>query len=111
VVFFYHWTVGCKYENNNNPDLSDPMPLRQFLAETLEAAVRAVTMVILHTIVVSVIIGCAFLVEQFILLLWRGHEPAIMGVHMSEIVLGADIFLLFAFLVTASIRAILAFWR
>ena len=88
-----------------------PPPLRQFLWEIFEGGTRAVAVVIVHTIVVSVIIGCAFLVEQFILWLWKGHEPAILGVHMSELVLGADILLLCAFLGTASYRAIQAFWR
>lgn len=88
-----------------------PVPLGQFLWQTFEGGLRAVAVVIVHTIVVSVMIGSAFLVEHFILLLWKGHEPAILNVRISEIVLGFDVFLLLAFLVIASFRAILVFWR
>jgi hypothetical protein len=87
------------------------MSLREFLEETRNAGVRAIAMVVVHTIVVAAIIICAFLLEQLILLLWKGHEPAVLGVHISEIVLGADICLLIAFLGIASFRAIQAFWR
>ena len=81
------------------------MPIPSYLAEQLDSTARAVTLVVFHTIVVAVIIVCAFLIEKLILGLWAGHEPAIYGVHMSEIVLTADIGLLFAFLATASIKA------
>ena len=86
------------------------VPLRQFLWETFDGGLRAIAVVIIHAIVVSVMIGSAFLVEQFIQLLWKGHEPAVLNVHISQIVLGFDVFLLFAFLVIALIRAIQAFW-
>jgi hypothetical protein len=79
--------------------------------ETIEAAGLAVTMVVSHTVVVSIIIGCTFLVEQYILWLWNGREPSVVGVPISEVVLGADFVILIAYLTTASIRAALAFWR
>jgi len=86
-------------------------PLRQFLWDLFDDGVRAATVVIVHTIVLFVLIGSAFLVERFIQLLWNGREPAILKVSISQIVLGFDIFLLIAFLGIALFRAVRAFWR
>jgi hypothetical protein len=87
------------------------MPIPAHIAEPLRATATAVTFVVCHTVVVAVIILCMFGIEQLILLLWHGHEPSVHGVPITEIVVTADFIVLLAFLVTASIKAALAFWR
>lgn len=87
------------------------VPLGQFIWESIDGLIRAVLVVIVHTIVLFALIGSAFLVEKFIQWLWNGHEPALLGVSISQIVLGFDVFLLIGFLGIALFRAIQAFWR
>jgi hypothetical protein len=79
--------------------------------ETIASAGLAVTVVVSHTVVVAVIIGCTYLIESLILWLWNGEGPTVVGVPMSQVVLGADFAVLIAYLCTASFRAALAFWR
>jgi hypothetical protein len=77
----------------------------------LRKAIRAIVVVLLHTLVSGVIILCMWATERLILLLWGGQEPVILGVHLHTIMLSAEVTVLLVFLVTAAISAALTFWR
>lgn len=87
------------------------MPEEGWGAKELRKAGRAVTIVVLHTIVSAVIILCMWLMERLILLLWSGKEPVFLGVELHTIVLGAEVAVLLTFLASATISAARTFWR
>jgi hypothetical protein len=71
----------------------------------------AATVIGLHTSIVCLIIFCTWLVENLILVLWRGEEPLIAGIPLHMWLLYADLFLLIAFVVGASLSAAATIWR
>jgi hypothetical protein len=76
-----------------------------------EDALRAIVIVVTHTVVLFVLLGCIKLMELYLLWLWNEREPAIVGVPISQVVMGSDIAVLLTFLGTATFKAARAFWR
>jgi hypothetical protein len=74
-------------------------------------ALRAVFIVILHTVVVAVIVSCMWGTQKLIIWYWGSGEPIFIGQPLHEITFAAELVVLVVFFGAATIRAALAFWR